>query len=137
MTDDVVISDGLPSGEEYAALRAHVGWNAIDPEAVERGLAASLASVVARDAGGRLVGMGRLVGDGGVYLYLQDVIVREAWRGRGVGSRITEALLDHVRLLGGPGTFVGLMAAADAAAFYERYGFVRRLEDRPGMWLTL
>jgi predicted N-acetyltransferase YhbS len=81
--------------------------------------------------------MGRVVGDGGIYLYLQDVIVYAHWRERGLGSQITEALLDRVRRLGGPGSFVGLMAAAGAAPFYERFGFEPRPDDRPGMWLTL
>jgi hypothetical protein len=39
--------------------------------------------------------------------------------------------------LGGPGTFVGLMAATGAGPFYERFGFQPRGDDRPGMWLTL
>jgi GNAT superfamily N-acetyltransferase len=137
MTDDLVISDGLPTAAEYAELRRHVGWNVVDPAAVARALTASLAGVVARDRAGELVGMGRVVGDGGVYLYLQDVIVRRAWRGRGLGTTITEALLDRIRALGASGTFVGLMAAEGAAPFYERFGFVRRPDDRPGMWFTL
>jgi len=123
MAELVTIVDGTPTPEEYV-------------QAAE-GLRASLASVLARDVDGTLVGIGRVVGDGGVYLYLQDVIVLERWRNNGIGTRITEALLDHVRELGGPGTFVGLMAAAGAGPFYERFGFQPRGEDRPGMWLTL
>jgi GNAT superfamily N-acetyltransferase len=137
MPDLVEIVDGTPTPEEYAAFRAHVHWPAVEPAQVAEGLGASLASVLARDADRTLVGMGRVVGDGGVYLYLQDVIVLEAWRNNGIGTRITEALLDHVRELGGPGTFVGLMAAAGAGPFYERFGFQPRGDDRPGMWLTL
>ncbi len=137
MRSEVSVVDGTPTPAEYAAIRAHVGWAAVDPDTVGRGLAASLASVVARDGDGRLVGMGRVVGDGGIYLYLQDVIVYAHWRERGLGSQITEALLDRVRRLGGPGSFVGLMAAAGAAPFYERFGFEPRPDDRPGMWLTL
>lgn len=137
MTDMVKIVEGTPSPEEYAAFRAHVRWPAVDPAQVAAGLGASLASVLARDVDGTLVGMGRVVGDGGVYLYLQDVIVLERWRNNGIGTRITEALLDRVRELGGPGTFVGLMAAAGAGPFYERFGFQPRGDDRPGMWLTL
>ena len=137
MTEMVEIVEGTPSPEEYATFRAHVRWPAVDPAQAAHGLRASLASVIARDVDGALVGMGRVVGDGAVYLYLQDVIVLEEWRGRGIGTRITEALLDHVRELGGPGTFVGLMAAGGIAPFYERFGFQPRGEERPGMWLTL
>jgi GNAT superfamily N-acetyltransferase len=137
MTDLVKIVEGTPSAEEYAAFRAHVRWPAVDAAQVAEGLGASLASVLARDVDGTLVGMGRVVGDGGVYLYLQDVIVLERWRNNGIGTRITEALLDRVRELGGPGTFVGLMAATGVGPFYERFGFQPRDQDRPGMWLTL
>jgi GNAT superfamily N-acetyltransferase len=137
MSDDITIADGTPAPEEYAAFRAHAGWSLVEPVHVATGLASSLASVLARAPDGQLVGIGRVVGDGGVYLYLQDVIVLAPWRGRGLGSRITEALLDRIRELGGPGTFVGLMAAAGAGPFYERFGFEPRADDRPGMWLTL
>jgi GNAT superfamily N-acetyltransferase len=137
MAELVTIVDGTPTPEEYAAFRSHVRWPAVDPAQAAEGLRASLASVLARDVDGTLVGIGRVVGDGGVYLYLQDVIVLERWRNNGIGTRITEALLDHVRELGGPGTFVGLMAAAGAGPFYERFRFQPRGEDRPGMWLTL
>ena len=134
---DIDIIDGVPTAAQYASFRAHAGWPQVSPDHVERGLANSLASVLARARDGEVVGIGRVVGDGGVYLYLQDIIVRERWRGRGIGSRITEELLGRARELGGPGTFVGLMAAAGAAPFYERFGFAARNDDRPGMWLTL
>src|SRR3954453_3471948 len=97
MTDMVETAEGTPTAEEYAAFRAHVRWPAVDPAQGVEGLGASLASMLARDVDGTLVGMGRIVGDGGVYLYLQDVIVLERWRNHGIGTRITEALLDHVR----------------------------------------
>ncbi len=32
------------------------------------------------------------------------------------------------------GSFVGLMAAEGVTGFYERYGFARRPEGRPGMF---
>lgn len=137
MTDLVKIVEGTPSAEEYAAFRAHVRWPAVDAAQVAEGLGASLASVLARDVDGTLVGMGRVVGDGGVYLYLQDVIVLERWRNNGIGTRITEALPDRVRELGDPGTCVGLMAATGAGPFHERFGCQPRDQDRPGMWLTL
>ena len=135
--DGIRIIDAAPTPEEYAAFRADARWNAVDARAVERGLHASLASVVARTIDDTLVGIGRVVGDGGIYLYLQDVIVRSDHRGQGIGTAITERLLDRIREVGAPGTFVGLMAAAGVAPFYERFGFQARPDDRPGMWLSL
>jgi predicted GNAT family N-acyltransferase len=123
-----------PTVDEYLALRAHVGWNELrDREAVARGLEGSLFAVcVERD--GELVGIGRLIGDGGIYAYVQDVIVVEPDRGQGLSRLIMDAL---VRFLDGTypeGAFIGLMAARGVAGLYERYGFVRRDDDAPGMY---
>ncbi len=121
-----------PTPREYAQLRTEVGWHPVQAAAVERGLAGALCSVCAT-AGGSIIGCGRLVGDGGIYFYLQDVIVLPAWQGRGVGTAITRALLEQVVELGGNGSFAGLMAAEGKAGFYERFGFKPRPPGKPGM----
>ena len=123
-----------PTVDEYLALRAHVGWNELrDREAVARGLEGSLFAVcIERD--GDLVGTGRLVGDGGVYAYVQDVIVVDGERGRGLSRLIMDVLM---RFLDEPypdGALIGLMASRGVAGLYERYGFVRRDDDAPGMY---
>ena len=84
---------------------------------------------------GAAVAMGRVVGDGAVYLYLQDVIVIPEHRGSGLGRQVTEALMAFVEVASGEGTFVGLMAARGVAGFYHRYGFVERNPNAPGMFL--
>ncbi len=75
-----------------------------------------------------------MVGDGGIYFYLQDVIVRPEQQGRGYGRLIMGALMGFLDRTARPGAFVGLMAATGVAAFYERYGFAPRPEGRPGMY---
>lgn len=121
-----------PSVEEYRRLRAAVGWRALPEQTMARGLPGSLFAVCAL-AEGRVVGTGRIVGDGGVYFYLQDVVVEPAWQGRGVGRLLVGALLDWLREHAPAEAFVGLMAAAGKASFYEPYGFTRRADDAPGM----
>jgi ribosomal protein S18 acetylase RimI-like enzyme len=44
----------------------------------------SLAVVVALD-GSQVIGMGRLVGDGVTYFYVQELAVLPAYQGRGIG----------------------------------------------------
>lgn len=131
------IVEGIPTPQEYAAMRADAGWETVDPDVIARGLDGSLASFVVRDDDGELIGMGRLVGDGAAYLYLQDVIVRSDLRGKGLGTELTRRLLSRAQELGGRGTFVGLMAARGAGPFYRRFGFEERPGDRPGMWRVL
>jgi GNAT superfamily N-acetyltransferase len=122
-----------PSAEEYVAFRRAVGWSAVALDAAERGLAASRFAVTARDGAGRAVAMARVVGDGAVYLYVQDVVVLPEWQGRGLGRRLMAAVMDWIRSTAVPGTFVGLMAAEGVTEFYLPYGFIVRPSDRPGM----
>jgi len=126
--------EALPSISDYSRLRAAVGWSELSLEAMEVGLRGSLYSVCVYH-GEELVGFGRVVGDGGIYFYIQDVIVLPEHQGQGLGkvimSRIMAYLAEHAR----PNSFIGLMAAKEAQMFYERYGFARRPSDRPGMFL--
>lgn len=124
-----------PTAEEFVELRAACGWGAVEPAIAERALAAGLLGVVARD-GIRLAGFGRVVGDGVLYFYLQDVIVRPEFRGQGVGRLIVEALLDEVLRKAPVGATIGLMAAEGKEAFYEKFGFTRRPTDRLGAGMT-
>jgi len=88
--------------------------------------------VLERD--GDAVGCGRVVGDGGVYFYVQDVIVLPELQGLGWGARIMDAVMRYLDASAPPGSFIGLMAAKDVEGFYRRYGFDRRPDDRPGMF---
>lgn len=135
MTDFHVI-ERLPTVEEYAAFRAAVGWRAVGAEASARGLRNSLYSVVIEHHG-EAVACGRIVGDGGVYFYVQDVVVLPPWQGRGLGRRVMDAVMAWLRAEARGGAFVGLMAAQGVAAFYERYGFAERAAGAPGMYLVM
>jgi ribosomal protein S18 acetylase RimI-like enzyme len=80
------------------------------------------------------VAAGRVVGDGGVYAYIQDVIVLEAHRGRGLARMMMDRIMEFIDRTYPSSAFVGLMAARGVAGLYERYGFERRPEDAPGMF---
>lgn len=114
-------------------LRAAVGWPEVADEAVARGLAGDLFSVVA-EFDGDTVGCARVVGDGGIYLYVQDVIVLPAYQRCGIGIRLMDRVIAFVDSVSGHHTTVALMAAKGVVAFYERYGFVPRPADGPGMY---
>jgi GNAT superfamily N-acetyltransferase len=133
--DGFELVERAPSVEEYRELRSGAGWNEMTEEALAAGLASALYScVVVHD--GRVIGCGRVVGDGGMYFYVQDVIVTPEDHGRGVGAQIMAAVMAYLERAARPGAFVGLMAAQGADGFYERYGFQRRPDDRPGMFRT-
>jgi GNAT superfamily N-acetyltransferase len=129
----VRIIKGLPTTDQYQKLRKAVGWYVVDDEATNRGLSNSLFGVLAVwDQ--RVVGCGRVVGDDGVYFYVQDVLVLPEYQGRGVGRAIMDAIMKFLKSRATKSAFIGLMAAKDVAEFYEKYGFARRAENRPGMF---
>jgi len=133
--ETIALVERAPTLDEYRRLRASVGWNEVDADGIVAGLSSSLYAVVL-ERDGEAVGCGRVVGDGGIYLYLQDVIVLPELQGQGWGARIMDAVMQYVEEAARPGSFVGLMAAKDAEGFYLRYGFERRADDRPGMvWM--
>lgn len=115
-----------PTAEEYRALCTAVGWQEVmNFAAAEAALRHGLhAVVVERD--GRAIGMGRVVGDGAIYFYVQDVVVEPVHQGRGVGPRIVAALVDWVHAHAPDRAFLGVFAAPGTEGFYRRHGFERQ-----------
>ena len=89
----------------------------------------------------RLIGMGRIVGDGAVICYIQDLIVLPEFHGRGVGSALIRHLCDYVKSLSADGEemMLALMCAKGREPFYEKHGFVARPTETlgPGMIIYL
>lgn len=129
---DWTVSQQLPEPDEYNRLRASAGWRHIPEGQCRAALRSSVYCVCAR-VDGKLVGMGRVVGDGAVYFYLQDVVVLPDFQRQGIGTALVEKILQYLNDIATPEAFVGLFAANGAAEFYESFGFVQRDAARPGM----
>jgi ribosomal protein S18 acetylase RimI-like enzyme len=130
---EVTIEERAPAADEYRRLRQDAGWDEVNTRAVSTGLRNSLYSVCAI-CDGQVVGCGRVVGDGGLYFYVQDVIVSSEHRGRGIGKRIMGSIVEYLDFRAEQNAFVGLMATDGAAGFYEKFGFAPRPDGRPGMF---
>jgi len=87
------------------------------PEAARQAWLRSEPALVAV-ADGAIVGFLRGLSDGGVTVYIAEVLVAPTWRGRGLGA----ALLELAQRLN-PGARLDLLATAASRAFYERAGF--------------
>jgi GNAT superfamily N-acetyltransferase len=102
-------------------LSQHAYWGRWRTRAdFERQLAGSWRVVGCYDAGsGRMVGFARALSDGVGLAYLGDVYVLPEHRGRGLGKRLVEVMIEE-----GPGAdFRWLLHTADAHGLYERFGF--------------
>jgi len=93
--------------------------------------------VKAVDENGYILGMGRIVGDGAVICYIQDLVVIPEAQGKGVGSMIINALIDYVKSIKDEGStmMLCLMCAKGREPFYEKHSFIARPTEAlgPGM----
>ena len=123
--------------EEYLTLREKVGWKKLTDKQATQALANCLYKVKAVDEDGQVVGMGRVVGDGAVVCYIQDLIVVPQVQTQGIGSQIIQKLMAYVESLREEGStmMLCLMCAKGREPFYEKHGFLARPTDAlgPGM----
>ncbi len=119
----VELVERFPDATDYCRLRAEAGMAPRTVEAAQRGLPNTLHGVsLLRD--GEVIGMGRIIGDGGCFFIVVDIAVAPAWQGRGLGKRIMAALHAWLRTHAPPSAVVSLVADGDAKYLYTRYGFV-------------
>lgn len=129
------------SVEDYTRLRDLAGFRKIPVRQAAAGLKNTAYQVAAKD-GGKVVGMARILWDGGYTAYLADVIVHPDYRGMHIGFRMVQNIIDYLKAQMRPGEAIlfSLGAASGKEPFYRKLGF----EDRPsgnlgaGMsqWLT-
>ena len=123
MNQEYTIHERVATLGEYRAICEAVGWGEVmNFDAAPLALRRSLYGVVATHAG-QPIGMGRVVGDGAIFFYLQDIAVVPEHQGCGVGARIVDRLIAYLSSAAPERAFVGLFAAAGKQPFYERYGF--------------
>ncbi|QYA24528.1 GNAT family N-acetyltransferase [Gramella sp. MT6] len=130
---NIKIEHRNPTIAEYQLLRASTNWEKLTDETVEKGMEGSLFSVCFM-VGGKIACAGRIVGDGAIYFYIQDVIVLPEYQKTGLGDMIMEELESWLKKNASNNSFIGLMASEGVKEFYTRYGYSERAETRPGMF---
>ena len=124
------------SVNDYLKLRESAGWQNISARQARAGLRNS-AYVLAAIYKGETIGMVRIISDGGYVALIVDFAVLPEFRGKGVGSRMMEILMERVHdgIRDGEGVSVQLMAAKGRENFYRRFGFMERPYGKfgPGM----
>ena len=119
------ISFNSPVVEDFIQLRAKIGWGETDLAMAKNSLNASLFHVTIY-AQSQLVAMGRVVGDGAMYFYIQDVIVNPSHQGQGLGNMIMENIEDFLTKTAKKGSTIGLLAAQGKENFYKTWGYLER-----------
>jgi GNAT superfamily N-acetyltransferase len=95
-------------------------------EAIEESIHNSLCLGVYE--GAKLVGFARIVTDLVTIYWLCDLIIDPAYRGRGLGKKLTESVVGLEQLQG----LAGILATRDAHGLYAQFGF--SLDPERLMW---
>lgn len=125
-----------PSVEDYNRVRVAAGLSRRDPGAAEVGLS-NMVFGVCVESGGRVVGIGRIVGDGGLFFEVVDVTVGPEHQEEGLGAKIVGALMSWLRDNAPPTAYVKLIATEETTEFYERYGFRVRTPESSDISLMI
>lgn len=111
--------------DEFIEMRKSVGWGYPDKEAIKVGLENNLFSICI-ERGNELIGYGRVIGDGGFTLYIQDIIIKPQYQKMGLGSKIMTEIMGYIKENYTSGSMVCLMAAKEKEGFYRKFGFIER-----------
>lgn len=137
MSPDYRIIARTPAIEDYRRLRAISGLTPRSAEAAAVGLPNTVFAVVIETLAGEAVGMGRVIGDGGLFFQIVDIAVDPAHQGRGLGKAVMAALVEHLRATVPAEAYISLIADGEAHRLYAQYGFQPTAPASIGMALFL
>ena len=108
--------------EQLEQLYRDVGWTAYtkDLDLLQQALQRSLDVLSAWD-GDRLVGLIRTVGDGLTILYIQDILVLNAYQNKGIATQLLQMILQKYEAV--RQKVLLTEEAPDVRHFYEKNGF--------------
>lgn len=127
------ITEEVPQLKEYIDLRFDAGLPEVKESIAETALNRSLLSVLVRDGNDRLIGMGRVIGDGALYFQLVDVMAAASYRDQGLEETIVSELLGRLKKIAPSGAEVTVITDVPGIKLYQHAGFKLLYPERYGM----
>ena len=123
------IKENIKNVKEFNLLYDAVGWGAYDEKITQKALDNTFYSVSAYDDN-KIVGYGRIIGDTICFLYIQDIMVKPEYQGNKIGTMIMNKLLEKINEIKqeNPDLRVYLGASKNREEFYEKFGFIKRID---------
>ena len=125
----------IPAIATYQHLRVAAGLSAKSTAAAAKGLPNSLFAVQILQ-GDEVVGMGRIIGDGGCFFQVVDIAVLPAHQGKGLGKRIMREIMQFIETEVPESAYVSLIADGQAQELYAQFGFKHTAPASVGMALV-
>lgn len=125
----IKVKENEKSISNFNYLYEQVGWGTYDEEIVQTALDNTIYSVSIYDDE-NIIGYGRIIGDNICFIYIHDVMVIPSYQSRGIGSMIMSNLLQKAEEIKktNPSVRLYLGASYGKEGFYEKFGFVKRID---------
>ena len=132
------IKENNKNVQEFNFLYDSVGWGSYDEGISKIALDNTFYSISVYDDD-KIIGYGRLIGDTICFVYIQDIMVRKEYQSQKTGTLIMNKLLEKIKELQkiNPDLRVYLGASKGKEKFYEKFGFVTRIDAGLGAGMIL
>lgn len=132
------IKENVDNPEEFNYLYDKVEWGAYDIETTKKLLKYTLYSVSVY-AENKIIGYGRIIGDGVVFIFIRDVMVVPEYQSKKIGTKIMNKLMDKINQICQENSYarVYLGASKGKEGFYRKFGFITRAEAGLGEEMIL
>ncbi|WP_257875762.1 GNAT family N-acetyltransferase [Anaerococcus sp. Marseille-P3625] len=124
MGEIIIKEQVIPDIDSIMNLYGDVSWTAYtsNPSKLEQAIINSLKVWTAWDDD-LLVGLARVVGDSSTIIYIQDILVLQAYQKKGIGSQLLKIILDEYKDIR---QIILLTDDTDKTIkFYEKNGFTK------------
>lgn len=124
--------------KEFNLLYDKVGWGHWDENISQKALDNTFYSVTVYD-NEKVIGYGRIIGDTICFLYIQDIMVIPKYQSNKIGTMIMNKLLDKINDIKkeNPSLKVYVGASKNKEGFYEKFGFIKRIDANLGHGMIL
>lgn len=135
---NLTIKENVNNVEEFNLLYDAVGWGAYSDDITKKALDNTFYSVSIYDKD-KIIGYGRLIGDTICFMYIHDIMVLPNYQSKKIGTMIMNKLLEKINELKKehPDILVYLGASKNREGFYEKFGFVKRIDAGLGYGMVL
>jgi len=130
--NDYQVMNTVAPLDDFLRIRVSAGMTMRPRSAAKRALQNSLfgAHVIYKT---KVIGMGRVVGDGFLNFNIVDVAVEPQHQNKGVGNLVMLSIMGYLNENAPSGAYITLIA--DEPRFYLKYGFHLSRPDSEGMYI--
>ena len=120
----MIYSERIPQVDEYNALRVNSGkGHKLADEMAYKALHGSLYVVSVYDDDNKLIGLGRVIGDGSVTFTVTDIMVDKQYQLHGVGDCIMDHIEEYLDSVTDEDSFIMLIARIPSDHLYMKHRF--------------